>query len=66
MNPLSPRHSVVLVAGLSADATYRVADRANFPTAEAAVFLDGGRSRQFLVTRPKSAADAPAATNRAK
>ena len=33
VNPLAPRYSVVVVAGLSADATYRIADRASFPTA---------------------------------
>jgi hypothetical protein len=51
-NPLSPRYSVVLVAGLSAEATYRACDRAAFPPAEVTVYPRGGGSRRLVVTRP--------------
>jgi hypothetical protein len=51
-NPLSPRYSVVLVAGLSADATYRTCERASFPSAEVVVHPHGGPPRRLVVTRP--------------
>ena len=52
VNPLTPRYSAVLVAGLSADATYRVAHRAAFPPAEVSVHTPNGPPRRLVVTRP--------------
>lgn len=49
-SPLSPRYSVVLVAGLSADATYRACERAAFPTAEVVVLPHAGPPRRLVVT----------------
>jgi hypothetical protein len=51
-NPLSPRYSVVLVAGLSAESTYRACERASFPLAEVVVHPHGGLPRRLVVTRP--------------
>jgi len=50
VNPLSPRYSAVIVAGLSADATYHAAARAAFPTTEVAVYPHGGKPRLLAVT----------------
>ncbi len=55
-NPLSPRHSVVVVAGLSADATYRVAERGTFPVAEVGVYPRDGAPRRLVVTKPTDGA----------
>jgi hypothetical protein len=51
-NPQSPRYSAVLVAGLSADATYRVCERGSFPSAEVCVYPTGGGPRRLIVTPP--------------
>ncbi len=51
INPLSPRYSVILVAGLSADATFHAASRAQFPPATVSVQFSNGRSRQFVVDK---------------
>ncbi|HET6573306.1 MAG TPA: C45 family autoproteolytic acyltransferase/hydrolase [Fimbriiglobus sp.] len=60
-NPLSPRYSAVLVAGLSADATYRVCERGSFPGAEVCVYPAGGGPRRLVVTPParSTAGDGP-------
>jgi hypothetical protein len=50
-NPLNPRYSVVLVAGLSADATFHAAARAQFPTAAVSIQFSDGKSRQFVVNK---------------
>jgi Phospholipase B len=51
-NPLDRARSVVLVAGLSAEATYRLAEKATFPVAEVSVYPAGGPARHLVVTRP--------------
>ena len=52
VNPLSPRYSAVVLAGLSADATYRVAERGSFPLAEVCVHpVDGGPRRLVVTTK---------------
>jgi hypothetical protein len=56
VNPLAPRYSAVLVAGLSADATYHAAERATFPSAEVGVYPPRGRPRLLVVTPPDGAA----------
>jgi hypothetical protein len=53
-NPLSARHSLVLVAGLSADATYRCAERASFPAAEVVVQTADGAARRMVVTKEEN------------
>lgn len=50
INPLAARYSVVLIAGLSADATFRAASRAQIPAAEVVVCLAGGKTRQLFIT----------------
>jgi hypothetical protein len=57
-HPFGPRYSVVLLAGLSADATLRLATRAEFPTAEVSVHFADGRSRQMVVTGGDATAQA--------
>jgi hypothetical protein len=54
-NPLDRARSVVLVAGLSAEATYRLAEKATFPAAEVSVYPAGGPARHLVVTRPNPA-----------
>ena len=54
-NPHYPRYSLVLIAGLSADATYRAASRGHFPAAEAVIFYANGTSRELVVTDIKPA-----------
>lgn len=57
-NPLSPRYSLVLLAGLSADATYRVAKRGQFPVAEVSIYFQDGGARHLAISRaaaPESA-----------
>lgn len=49
-NPRSTRYSVVLVAGLSAEATCRACERAAFPSVEVAVYPAGGPARRLVVT----------------
>ena len=49
-NPLSPRFSVVMVAGLSADTTYRMAKRGQFPAAEVSLYFKDGGARHLVVT----------------
>lgn len=52
-NPLNQRYSTVVLAGLSAEATYRVAERGNFPTAEVIVQTGNGPVRRLVVTPAK-------------
>ncbi|QJW97662.1 C45 family autoproteolytic acyltransferase/hydolase [Frigoriglobus tundricola] len=53
-NPTDPRFSVVLIAGLSADATYRAAGRsAQQVSGEVCVLPAGGAAKPTVVTRPK-------------
>lgn len=59
-NPLSPRYSVVMVAGLTADATYRACERAAFPSAEVVVFPPAGPPRRLVVTPPDAPGGGPA------
>ena len=53
-NPLNPRFSVVLIAGLAADSTFHAASRAQFPVATVAVHFSDGKSRQFVVDKRPS------------
>ncbi len=62
-NPFANRYSVVLLAGLSADATFRIANRAQFPPAEVSIHFADGKSRQLVVT--KGDVSARAATEKA-
>lgn len=55
VNPLDPRYSAVLVAGLSADATYRLCDRPVFYPAEVVVYPHGDKPRRLVVTKPDAA-----------
>lgn len=52
LNPLSPKHSTVVLAGLSADATYRVAEQGSFPAAEVCIYPSEGGPRRLVVTKP--------------
>jgi hypothetical protein len=55
-NPTDPKYSVVLVAGLSAEATYRAAGRsAQQVSGEVCVLPAGGSARPMVVTRSKAA-----------
>jgi hypothetical protein len=56
VNPLSPRYSTVVLAGLSAEATYRVAERGTFPAAEVCVVPPKGGPRRLVVTKPDAVA----------
>lgn len=49
-NPLSARYSVILLAGLSADATYRVAKKGQFSAAEVSVYFQDGGARHLAVS----------------
>lgn len=52
-NPLNRRYSTVVITGLSAEATYRVAEKAYFPTAEVIVQTGTGPARRLVVTQTK-------------
>jgi Phospholipase B len=58
-NPLSPRYSVVLLAGLSADATYRTAKSGQFPLAEVSLYFQDGGARHLAVTPRHHAVSSP-------
>lgn len=51
-NPLSPKYSVLIVAGLSAEATVRFAEKPAFPVAEAFVQTADGTGRRMVLTGP--------------
>jgi hypothetical protein len=50
-NPVDPRYSVVLVAGLSADATYRAARSPVSARCEVYLMPHGGGAKPLVVTR---------------
>jgi hypothetical protein len=51
-NPLDGRFSLVVLAGLSADATFRLCERPSVPAAEVVVYPNGGKPRRVVVTKP--------------
>jgi hypothetical protein len=60
-NPTDPRFSAVLIAGLSADATYRAAGRsANQASGEVCLLPAGVAAQPMVLTRPKPSVAAPA------
>jgi hypothetical protein len=56
-NPLAARYSVVLLGGLSADATYRACSRAQFPEVEVMVVYANGKTRQVALSTRGSTDD---------
>jgi hypothetical protein len=64
-NPTDPRFSVVLIAGLSADATYRAASQsAHQVSGEVCVLPAGGTAKSMVVTRFKPPVPAKAPVGR--
>jgi hypothetical protein len=50
-NPLDAKFSLVVLAGLSADATYRLCEKPTIPLAEVVVYPHGGKVRRVIVTK---------------
>ena len=49
-NPLDTRFSAVVLAGLSADATFRLCEKVAVPTAEVVVYPNGDKARRVIVS----------------